>query len=105
MVPWTESSVTIRNLRPNAAYDVNVGTVTSAGPSGEWLSFRLDVVITERDRCDRCFCSSNAASQSRSTLEAVPTNDIPAVVGGVIALILAVVLIVIIVIIVVIFVK
>ena len=48
MVPWTESSVTIHNLRPNAAYDVNVGTVTSVGPSSKCLSFPFAVVIAER---------------------------------------------------------
>ena len=35
MVPWTENFVMITNLRPNAAYEVNIGAVTSAGRSGE----------------------------------------------------------------------
>ena len=36
MVPWTENSVTITNLRPNAAYAVSVSTVTSVGSSGKY---------------------------------------------------------------------
>ena len=36
MVPWTQDSVTISNLRPNAAYDVSVGTVTSTGQSRKY---------------------------------------------------------------------
>ena len=36
MVPWTQNSVTITNLRPNAAYDVSVSSVTSAGSSGKY---------------------------------------------------------------------
>ena len=34
-VPWTENSVTIRNLQSGAAYSVTVGTVTSAGDSSK----------------------------------------------------------------------
>ena len=68
-VPWTENSVTIRNLRSGAAYDVSVQTVTSMGPSGMCVCISASISGTLRDIFVPCIQTVRSVVPLRQSLQ------------------------------------